>query len=642
MLVQMISNLFKRIFIIGTIFIGPCVQSQQIMVQVATAPPTTTGLVGQSQTFWARWTDGAGVLVLSPLGDHSWSVNYGTVTQSSDISCAITWTGTGIATVVYEMTTWNNYYYDDYQVVISGAPPTPTASFTSTLNCHATTIQRSGTVPPNVQWYWQTSSSGTSTSLGFGSSITRTTPGELYLRARLAASPFTWSLSSQYVGNIEIATPPQVPVNGTDGGVISNSGGEVNISVPTVPGATSYAWFNSPTGGTAVAGAVGRTYTASVTQTTDYYVESRDGNCPSESRRKVTAFVYPEPEITISGVIAMGQPVQLGVTGSFSSYQWRRDGGDILGATSQFYETNVPGTYSVLVTKQSTPAFQSAGVEVRLGVESQNVNYIITNTILVSGKSEADVNTLPVDERSQSTQYFDALGRLIQTVVTQGSPKRSDIIQPIVYDEFGREAVKYLPYVDGNSGMFKTDFEGIEDASYSTLANPHFTFYQSTDKVASDTRPYAVTTFEASPLSRPLQELGAGENWITPTDEFGVDHAYLVNIHGTDDGMEQIIAWQIDEDAALSRAPEMERYIEDGGFYATGQILIKMTKDEDDHIVREYTDKLGRVILKKVQAVKNAAVENDDHWAQTYYIYDDFGNLVMVLPPEAVKALINQ
>src|SRR5690242_7836240 len=48
-----------------------------------------------------------------------------------------------------------------------------------------------------------------------------------------------------------------------------------------------------------------------------------------------------------------------------------------------------------------------------------------------------------VDQVNVSTQYFDGLGRPLQTVSWQTSPDKKDIVAPVVYDDFGREAYKF-------------------------------------------------------------------------------------------------------------------------------------------------------------------------------------------------------
>jgi hypothetical protein len=58
--------------------------------------------------------------------------------------------------------------------------------------------------------------------------------------------------------------------------------------------------------------------------------------------------------------------------------------------------------------------------------------------------------TRPLREVKQSTQYFDGLGRPLQTVSKQGSlitsgSTSSDVIAAVEYDQFGRESFKYLP-----------------------------------------------------------------------------------------------------------------------------------------------------------------------------------------------------
>jgi hypothetical protein len=74
---------------------------------------------------------------------------------------------------------------------------------------------------------------------------------------------------------------------------------------------------------------------------------------------------------------------------------------------------------------------------------SQDQNYIVTstprvpmgNTFNTVGKTSCDL--------MQTVQYFDGLGRPLQTVQVKGSTINRDVVQPIAYDQFGREAVKY-------------------------------------------------------------------------------------------------------------------------------------------------------------------------------------------------------
>lgn len=611
--------------------------SQNYSVTIQGQPTAT---VGQTQSFSAVWRDPAhGWLVLPPTGTFSWYATGGTVNSSTDVQGSVTWTSVGSGVVYYQMETWDNVYTDYYIVVVSSeTPPIPNASsFEITENCSQTVVMRNGASPPsNITWYWQTSPTGTSTSLGSGASITLTTPTTLYLRARYNSSPNQWSTSSQAVGSIPIQTPPPLPAKLSDGHVISNGGGQVNLSVNAVSG-VQYRWYTVASGGTPISGVTGSSYSPNITQNATYYVEALKGQCPSSGRTAVSGYVYPSPVITASnnGRIVLGSSVVLTPNYSYDTYKWRRAGVVISGATQASYETNIPGIYTVEVTKGNATAV-SAAIEIKSGYAGQNENYIVTNTFLIDGITEANIDQLSVDDVSQTLQYFDGLGRPKQIVTTQGSPGKLDIVQPIVYDEFGRESKKFLPYTHGADGWFKTNFN--------PNSGPLFTFYQNTYGVADDDVPFSSIHFEASPMSRPLKEYGPGEAWASTANSEGryVGYSYLTNVNGT--GSEKIVAWKVGSDGQLGRASEIANYVDAGGFYQTGQLSIRETRDEQGHRVREYTDKHNRLILKKVQAVDNVVVvpEDDTHWAQTYYIYDDFGNLVMVLPPEAVKALIEQ
>jgi len=77
-----------------------------------------------------------------------------------------------------------------------------------------------------------------------------------------------------------------------------------------------------------------------------------------------------------------------------------------------------------------------------------------------------------------------------------------------------------------------------------------------------------------------------------------------------------------------------------GNHYAPGELYKNTTKDEnwtptsgDNHTTQEFTNKQGQVVLKRTF--------NDNQAHDTYYIYDDYGNLTYVLSPEGSKRIIS-
>lgn len=276
---------------------------------------------------------------------------------------------------------------------------------------------------------------------------------------------------------------------------------------------------------------------------------------------------------------------------------------------------------------------------------SKDRNYVID--IAYTTEAQEDI-ALPAikEERLVTIQYFDGLGRPLQDIAYQASPKGNDLIFPREYDKFGREAIRYLPYASlVNTGQFRTD--AVASPNYS--GSPHQQFYANglADKVVDDNRAFSETVFEDSPLSRPIKSYGPGGAWKSGTtqgDRF-IEHQYANNVHGQGASAieEEVIAWKFNATTGLpERTESRPGFIENGGYYSSGQLFVKVTIDEQGFIVREYTDKSGHVVLRKVQTGSAASNLNSTvDWACTYYIYDDYGKLVIVFPPEAVNALIN-
>jgi hypothetical protein len=111
-----------------------------------------------------------------------------------------------------------------------------------------------------------------------------------------------------------------------------------------------YAWYTTATGGTAIAGATGASYTTpSLSTTTTYYVASRASastNCES-MRTPVVATISPLPVLTITAPgslrICAGDSVTLTASGA-ATYAWST------GQTTPAITVRTAGTYSVVGT----------------------------------------------------------------------------------------------------------------------------------------------------------------------------------------------------------------------------------------------------------------------------------------------------
>ncbi|MBB5622753.1 RHS repeat-associated protein [Pedobacter cryoconitis] len=243
---------------------------------------------------------------------------------------------------------------------------------------------------------------------------------------------------------------------------------------------------------------------------------------------------------------------------------------------------------------------------------SSDQNYILTRVFKKEGIKDdatAALNTYKTHEVNQTVQYFDGLGRPLQTVIVQGSPKFADVVQPVVYDAFGREVVKYQPYaISSNGGAYRTDGPTAANAFYK---NP-------TTGIASTDNSYAITVFEPSPLNRVVEQGAPGTSW-QPVSGSDAGHTQKIG-YGTN--ADEVKLWAVSADGA-SRTTN----------YTAGKLYKTTAKDENwkaadlkAGTTDEYKDFEGRVVLKRIW-------ESDTRSLSTYYVYDDLGNLRYVLPP---------
>jgi len=259
------------------------------------------------------------------------------------------------------------------------------------------------------------------------------------------------------------------------------------------------------------------------------------------------------------------------------------------------------------------------------------LNYVRTWDPVKPYSSDADVisSSRTVQEVKQATAYFDALGRPIQTVVKRGSmvsgSAATDLVTANVYDEYGREVYKYLPFVANSTGGNSS----INDGQFKL--NPFQQDSAFNKGIFSDESYfYSKTVFEPSPLNRPLETFAAGDNWVgtasqgSEANRRGIKTKYWVNMTA-----DSVRIWTAGTMTSSS-------------VYPAGRLYKNVTQDEHNKQVIEFKDKEGKVVLKKVQLTADADTgtgKNHTGFLCTYYVYDHVGDLVLVIQPAGVEIL---
>ena len=249
------------------------------------------------------------------------------------------------------------------------------------------------------------------------------------------------------------------------------------------------------------------------------------------------------------------------------------------------------------------------------------VNYVRSWEARIPITDASTMNTRPVTEVMQTTAYIDGLGRPLQTVIKEGSfmnsaGSKTDMVTYFEYDELGREVKKYLPYAAATgNGNIKT-----------SPVSEQSSFYNSQLTGQGENYFYSFTNMEASPLNRPTVSYAPGASWYGSSR--GVAINYLNNTTADD-----VKIWTVNSPGSYSLAT-----INGNNFYGIAQLIKTVTTDEQGSQVVEYKDKDGKLILKKVQA--DATPGNSySGWLCTYYVYDDYNNLRLVIQPKGVKEL---
>lgn len=262
----------------------------------------------------------------------------------------------------------------------------------------------------------------------------------------------------------------------------------------------------------------------------------------------------------------------------------------------------------------------------RISSFSSSITISLTSPIPVSTKIVDYLNNYTGQNKTVSTEYltsqgqsgnkkisimyFDGLGRELESVAVGITPSGKDLIIPFEYDIYGRKAKEYLPIPTSQSGGLLVDINTAKNTSSSYYGEPAF----------------AEKFYDNSPLNRVTLQGAPGNSWQIGSGH-EVKFGYEVNTL-TDNIKKHSVT------TTLSGDIYNISFTNSTSNYAAGLLTKKIAKDEDwtstdgnNRTTEEYTNKEGQTILvrKYIDGTK----------ADTYYVYDIYGNLTYVISPLA-------
>jgi len=271
-------------------------------------------------------------------------------------------------------------------------------------------------------------------------------------------------------------------------------------------------------------------------------------------------------------------------------------------------------------------------------IASNDKNYIYTLTPQIAIGENELYQVLEYDSYRKlydisnfkdNIQYFDGLGRSLQDIDIAAAPDMKDIVNLHVYDAMGREAIKYLPFNTKTSQVTGTSHTGsYVDNALSLRSTFYQPLYGSNEAAKTSTQ----TLYDFSPLNRVTEQSAPGSAWqITgngywdnlnnsPTNPY-LAHTTKMNYKMNDSS---IYSWIY------------ENSIKTPIVYVKNTLYVTETMDENwqqgqnGHIMREFKDKSGKVILKDIQ-------QDDGSCLKTQYLYDNLQRLTCVIPPKATS-----
>ena len=203
-----------------------------------------------------------------------------------------------------------------------------------------------------------------------------------------------------------------------------------------------------------------------------------------------------------------------------------------------------------------------------------------------------------------TTTFYDGFGRKQQTVLRNNNSGK-DLADYFEYDNRGRIVRQYLPGTISGSGNY---------ASLEQITSSHASLYPE-----DATNAYISTEYDASVTPRTITTKRAGSDWQMSV---GTNSQYHINKNS---GKYSCNKFTLNSNNGS---------LNNSGIYPSGRLHVTSVIDEDNRETIIFKDLNDSIYLHR-------RVLDENNYADTYYIYDNIGNIRYVIPPMASVALVS-
>ncbi len=227
---------------------------------------------------------------------------------------------------------------------------------------------------------------------------------------------------------------------------------------------------------------------------------------------------------------------------------------------------------------------------------SGNFRREIAPRIAIDNRQNDYIKFMDEDKFMETIEYTDDFGHPIQRIEKFAGGNEEHLVYQTEYDGYERVTTAWLPVATSSYVQAMISPEEVKQGARSQY---------------SDNMPYNSTAYDGA-MNRVLKQCGAGSAW----NGRGVQTFYYVN---TGTGSLSCAKYELSGKQLIRK-----------GLYDTGDLVVVRTIDEDGHSRYDFSDKEGHTVLSR-------QINGGNY--DTYYVYDDYGDLRYVLPPLAADQL---